>query len=236
MRISTTANSGCCSRTSRINSDPSPAWPTTSYPLRSSRLQRPSRINTSSSATTTRVPSGSTSVTTRVSRRMIGKTRAKTAGRELTALLAVRKGTRAPAGTSSRAYDLPGYAVALAGRRSGDRPLRARPADSEELGPVTRRGRARSRPSTTGDGRDAADDRRVVAASACHGPGADRRPALDRGGPVRDSGGLARAPAWGAQARVRGATPVAGRGVRQPGPGDRSVWAHPLPGWHGVAE
>src|SRR4051794_100478 len=75
MRISTTARAGCCSPTSRISSDPSPAWPTTSYPPRSSRLARPSRINTSSSATMTRVPPGSTSVTARVSRSTIGGTR-----------------------------------------------------------------------------------------------------------------------------------------------------------------
>src|SRR4051794_8087569 len=69
MRISTTARSGCCSPTSRISSDPSPAWPTISYPLRSSTLAMPSRINTSSSATMTRVPRESTPVTPRVSRR-----------------------------------------------------------------------------------------------------------------------------------------------------------------------
>src|SRR4051794_15085658 len=74
MRISTTASAGCCSPTSRISSDASPAWPTTSYPPRSSRLARPSRINTSSSATMTRVPRGSTSVTARVSRSTIGGT------------------------------------------------------------------------------------------------------------------------------------------------------------------
>src|SRR3954470_18964156 len=71
MRISTTARAGRCSPTSRISSDPSPAWPTTSYPPRSSRLARPSRINTSSSATMTRVPPGSASVTARVSRNMV---------------------------------------------------------------------------------------------------------------------------------------------------------------------
>src|SRR4051812_31413671 len=75
MRISTTARAGCCSPTSRISSDPSPGWPTTSYPPRSSRLARPSRINTSSSATTTRVPPGSMSVTARVSRSTMGGTR-----------------------------------------------------------------------------------------------------------------------------------------------------------------
>ena len=36
-----------------------------------------------------------------------------------------------------------GYAVAVGGCRSGDRPARARSADSKELGPSTRRGRAR---------------------------------------------------------------------------------------------
>src|SRR5262245_33211176 len=68
MRMSMTARSGPHSRTSRISSDPSPARPTTSYPPPSSRLARPSRINTSSSATTTRVLRGSTSVTSKVSR------------------------------------------------------------------------------------------------------------------------------------------------------------------------
>src|SRR4051794_34266559 len=74
MRMSMTARLGRHSRTSRISSDPSPARPTTSYPPRSSRLARPSRINTSSSATMTRVPRGSTSVTARVSRSTIGGT------------------------------------------------------------------------------------------------------------------------------------------------------------------
>src|SRR4051794_34945740 len=75
MRISTTARSGGCSPTSRISSDPSPAWPTISYPLRSSKLAMPSRINTSSSATMARVPRESTRVTARVSRSTIGGTR-----------------------------------------------------------------------------------------------------------------------------------------------------------------
>src|SRR3954451_16884155 len=58
-----------------MSSGPSPAWPTTSYPPRSSKLAIPSRINTSSSATTTRVPRESTPVTARVSRSTIGRTR-----------------------------------------------------------------------------------------------------------------------------------------------------------------
>src|SRR5918996_324349 len=53
--MSTIATSGWCSRTSRISSDPSPAWPTTSYPRCSRRPTRPSRSKTSSSATITRV-------------------------------------------------------------------------------------------------------------------------------------------------------------------------------------
>src|SRR4051812_32865587 len=81
MRISTTARSGCCSPTSRISSDPSPAWPTTSYPPRSSKLAMPSRINTSSSATMTRVPRESTPVTARVSRSTIGGARPSLPGR-----------------------------------------------------------------------------------------------------------------------------------------------------------
>src|SRR3954452_16286595 len=81
MRISMTARLGLDSRTSRISSDPSPARPTTSYPPCSSRLARPSRINTSSSATTTRVPRGSTSVTARVSRTRIGGTRLRPLGK-----------------------------------------------------------------------------------------------------------------------------------------------------------
>src|SRR3954451_12508091 len=76
MRMSMTARSGRHSRTSRISSDPSPARLTTSYPPCSSRLPRPSRINTSSSATMTRVPRGSTSVTATVSRSTLGATRA----------------------------------------------------------------------------------------------------------------------------------------------------------------
>src|SRR3954470_18755697 len=56
-----------------------------------------------------------------------------------------------------------------------------------------------------------------MAPSGCHGPRADRRAALDRAGPERDPGALARASAWSAQARARGATPVAGRGVQQRG-------------------
>src|SRR3954467_6208021 len=74
MRMSMTARSGRHSRTSRISSDPSPARPTTSYPPCSSRLARPSRINTSSSATMTRVPRGSTSVTAEVSPSTLGAT------------------------------------------------------------------------------------------------------------------------------------------------------------------
>src|SRR4051812_36234316 len=218
MRISTTANPGCCSRTSRINSDPSPAWPTTSYPLRSSRLARPSRINTSSSATTTRVPSGSTSVTTGVSR------------------TPDRKRARALAGTSPPAYDPLSYALAVGGRRSGDRPARARSADPEELGPPARRGRARRRASPRSDDRDTAGDRRVVAARACHRPRSDRPDALRRGGPVRDAGALARASARIAQARARRAPPEVGPGVQQPGPGDRPVGAHALPRRPGLAE
>src|SRR4051794_32396798 len=75
MRMSMTARSGRHSRTRRISSDPSAARPTTSYPPPSSRLARPSRINTSSSATMTRVPRGSTSVTARVSPSTLGRTR-----------------------------------------------------------------------------------------------------------------------------------------------------------------
>src|SRR3954453_10081758 len=75
MRMSMTAIFGRRSRTSRISSDPSPARPTISYPPCSSRLARPSRINTSSSATMTRVPRGSTSVTAKVSPSTLGATR-----------------------------------------------------------------------------------------------------------------------------------------------------------------
>src|SRR3954449_4735750 len=75
MRMSMTARLGRHSRTSRSSSDPSPARPTTSYPPRSSRLARPSRINTSSSATMTRVPRGSPSVTAKVSPSTLGATR-----------------------------------------------------------------------------------------------------------------------------------------------------------------
>src|SRR4051812_15860464 len=73
--MSMTARSGRRSRTSRISSEPSPARPTTSYPPPSSRLARPSRISTSSSATMTRVPRGSSSVTARVSRSTLHGTR-----------------------------------------------------------------------------------------------------------------------------------------------------------------
>src|SRR3954469_1728426 len=72
MRMSMTARLGRHSRTSRISSDPSPARPTTSYPPCSSRLARPSRINTSSSAPMTRVPRRSTSGTAPVSRSTLG--------------------------------------------------------------------------------------------------------------------------------------------------------------------
>src|SRR3954462_5830552 len=81
MRISMTARLGLHSRTSRISSAPSPARPTTSYPPCSSRLARPSRINTSSSATMTRVPRGSASVTAGVSRTRIGGTRLRPLGK-----------------------------------------------------------------------------------------------------------------------------------------------------------
>src|SRR3954453_14518419 len=218
MRISTTANPGSCPRTSRINSDPSPAWPTTSYPLRSSRLARPSPINTAPRAPTPRGPSRPTSVTTGVSRST------------------VRKRARALAGTWARAYDRPGYAASVGGRRSGHRPARARSADSEELGPATRRGRARRRASPGGDDRPAAGDRRVVAPRAWHRPRSDRPAALPPGGPVRDAGALARASARIAEARARRADPRVGPGVQQPGPGDRPVGAHPLPGRAGFAE
>src|SRR5882757_9139902 len=54
IRMSTTARSGCSSRTASSSSLASPAWPTTSKPDRPSRLASPSRSRTSSSATTTR--------------------------------------------------------------------------------------------------------------------------------------------------------------------------------------
>src|SRR4029077_3409293 len=47
--------SGRSSRTRSSNSDAPPDWPTTSKPERSSRPARPSRMRTSSSASTTRV-------------------------------------------------------------------------------------------------------------------------------------------------------------------------------------
>ena len=54
IRMSTSATSGTCSRTSSSSAVASPAWPTTSNPGRLRRLAMPARRRTSSSATTTR--------------------------------------------------------------------------------------------------------------------------------------------------------------------------------------
>src|ERR1700751_1038009 len=55
MRMSTITRSGRNSRTSSSSSEAFPDWPTTSNPDRASSPARPSRMRTSSSATTTRV-------------------------------------------------------------------------------------------------------------------------------------------------------------------------------------
>ena len=54
IRMSMIASSGRAERTWASSSTPLPAWPTTSNPERSSKLARPSRSRTSSSASTTR--------------------------------------------------------------------------------------------------------------------------------------------------------------------------------------
>src|SRR3954468_18064851 len=231
MRMSMTARLGRHWRTSRISSDPSPARPTTSYPPPSSRLARPSRINTSSSATMTRVPRGSTSVTATVFRSTIGGTRLKVAGEgELPTTdqnadrVAGRKvGRRSMVGCAmpspwvavEAGTDL--FARARQIQRSWDR-LLGEGALGPDLPPQATAGMLPT--IVVSGGRGVGRVWRLGGGVPCLGAGGDRRPALDRGGPVRDSGALARASAWSAQARARGATPVAGRGVQQRGPGD----------------
>ena len=62
IRMSMIATSGLVEWTRASSSTPSPAWPTTSNPERSSRLARPSRSRTSSSASTTRAGRDSSEV------------------------------------------------------------------------------------------------------------------------------------------------------------------------------
>ncbi len=104
--------------------------------------------------------------------------------------LARRQVRQGREGLSSQSHD-----VAVAGCRSGDGSAEARSRAAEKLGASARRRRARPRAPTRSHGRTATDDRRVVAALACHRPRSDRLAGPDRGRRVGGARALVRASA-----------------------------------------
>ena len=133
-------------------------------------------------------------------------------------------------------YHRKGHAVAVAGCRSGDGSAEARSRAAEKLGASARRRRARPRAPTRSHSRTATDDRRVVAALACHGPRSDRPAGPDRGRRVGGARALVRASARVAHPRPHGAAPEGGRGVAKHGRRDRCVGARPAQSGRRVAE
>src|SRR5580704_7540201 len=176
IRMSMIASSGWTERTRASSSVPFPAWPTTSNPERSSKLARPSRRRTSSSASTTRVAhrlsDAVSGIPDDVGIPRLSTTRAPDCGRLCpTAVIGSRRGDLGFQARSTRRLT-PLAICPLATITASSCQVKARRAAPYHFGLVAG---ARIRLSGVGHYRKLARHRRAVAQRAVHGEGAAER-------------------------------------------------------------